>query len=107
MDMPLHPFTSQSLQPSCTFDVSQLKVACPATLNVSLTLSFLSLKHNSIGSVLGFILSNVLLSGVVGSALNTVLVCFAAGPFEFHKNHALLSEEMRDVWSQHVWEQSV
>jgi hypothetical protein len=60
-----------------------------------------------IGSVLGFILSNVLLSGVVGSALNTVLVCFAAGPFEFHKNHALLSEEMRDVWSQHVWEQSV
>lgn len=58
-----------------------------------------------IGSVLGFVLANVLLLGVVGSAVNTILVCFAAGPFEFDRNHPRLSREMRDVWSQQVWEQ--
>ena len=57
-----------------------------------------------IGSVLGFVLSNILLLGVVGSAVNTVLVCFAAGPFEFDKHHPRLSREMREVWSQQVWE---
>lgn len=57
--------------------------------------------------MLGFTLSNVLLLGVVGSAVNTILICFAAGPFEFHKNHPLLSQELRDVWSQQVWEPSV
>ena len=57
-----------------------------------------------IGSVLGYALSNILLLGVVGSAVNTVLVCFAAGPFEFDKNHPVLSREMREVWSQQVWE---
>ena len=60
-----------------------------------------------IGSVLGFVLSNVLLLGVVGSAVNTILVCFAAGPFEFDRNHPRLSREMREVWSQQVWEPSV
>lgn len=59
-----------------------------------------------IGATFGFVLSNVLLLGVVGSAVNTILVCFAAGPFEFHKNHPRLSQEMRDVWSQQVWEPS-
>lgn len=57
-----------------------------------------------IGSVLGFVLANVLLLGVVGGAVNTILVCFAAGPFEFDRNHPRLSREMRDVWSQQVWE---
>lgn len=60
-----------------------------------------------IGSVIGFILSDILLLGVVGSAVNTVLVCFAAGPFEFDKNHPQLSREMRDAWSQQVWEPTV
>jgi multisubunit Na+/H+ antiporter MnhC subunit len=60
-----------------------------------------------IGSVLGYVLSNILLLGVVGSAVNTVLVCFAAGPFEFDKNHPRLSREMREVWSQQVWEPPV
>ena len=59
-----------------------------------------------LGSVLGFVLSNVLLLGVVGSAVNTVLVCFAAGPFEFDKNHPRYSREMRESWSQQVWEPS-
>jgi len=59
-----------------------------------------------IGSILGFVLSNILLLGVVGSAVNTILVCFAAGPFEFDRNHPRLSREMREVWSQQVWEPS-
>lgn len=57
-----------------------------------------------IGSVTGFTLSNILLLGVVGSAINTTLVCFAAEPFEFDKNHPRLSTEMRQVWSALVWE---
>eukprot|EP00977_Amphora_coffeiformis_P020394 scaffold8210_cov175-Amphora_coffeaeformis.AAC.2 len=60
-----------------------------------------------IGTVLGYVLSNILLLGVVGSAVNTVLICFAAGPFEFDKNHPRLSREMREVWSQQVWEPPV
>jgi hypothetical protein len=60
-----------------------------------------------IGSVLGYVLSNILLLGVVGSAVNTILVCFAAGPFEFDKNHPRLSRQMREVWSQQVWEPPV
>ena len=59
-----------------------------------------------VGSVIGYVLSNILLLGVVESAVNTVLVCFAAGPFEFDKNHPRLSREMREAWSQHVWEVS-
>ena len=57
-----------------------------------------------VGSVIGYVLSNILLLGVAASAVNTVLVCFAAGPFEFDKNHSRLSREMREVWSQYVWE---
>lgn len=60
-----------------------------------------------IGTVLGYVLSNILLLGVVESAVNTVLICFAAGPFEFDKNHPRLSREMREVWSQQVWEPPV
>jgi len=57
-----------------------------------------------VGFLLGFILSNILLLGLAGSAVNTVLVCFAAEPFEFDRNHPHLSREMREVWSQQVWE---
>ena len=57
-----------------------------------------------IGSVVGYVLSNILLSGLVGSAVNTVLICFAADPFEFDKQHARLSRDMREAWSQKVWE---
>jgi Plasma-membrane choline transporter len=60
-----------------------------------------------IGTVLGYVMSNILLLGIVGSAANTIFVCFAAGPFEFDKNHPKLSREMREVWSQQVWEPSV
>ena len=57
-----------------------------------------------IGFFLGFILSNILLLGLAGSAVNTILVCFAAEPFEFDRNHPHLSSEMREVWCQQVWE---
>mmetsp|Transcript_62916 Transcript_62916/g.72342 ORF Transcript_62916/g.72342 Transcript_62916/m.72342 type:complete len:1002 (-) Transcript_62916:136-3141(-) len=57
-----------------------------------------------IGFFLGFILSNILFLGLAGSAVNTILVCFAAEPFEFDRNHPRLSGEMREVWSQQVWE---
>ena len=57
-----------------------------------------------VGSVIGYVLSNIRLLGVVASAVNTVLVCFAAGPFEFDKNHPMLSREMREAWTHHVWE---
>ncbi|GKY92596.1 hypothetical protein MPSEU_000229700 [Mayamaea pseudoterrestris] len=55
------------------------------------------------GSVVGYALSSIFLVGVVGSAVNTVLVCFAADPFIFDKNHPTLSREMRESWSQQVW----
>ena len=57
-----------------------------------------------IGFFLGFILSNILLLGIAASAVNTILVCFAAEPFAFDRNHPHLSREMREVWSQQVWE---
>jgi len=36
--------------------------------------------------------------GVVDSALNTVIVCYAEAPNEFQTNHHELSEEMREAW---------
>lgn len=59
-----------------------------------------------IGSVLGYALSNILLLGVVGSAVDTIIVCFAGGPFAFEKSHPWLSREMTEVWSEQlVWKQ--
>lgn len=63
-------------------------------------------QNRSIGSVLGFVLSSTILLGVVESAVNTVFICFAAGPFEFHKYHKQLSQEMRERWSSHALEPS-
>lgn len=54
-----------------------------------------------IGLGIGLVLSGVLLS-IIDSAVNTVFVCYAAGPLEFHQNHPRLSNEMRDSWSQ-LW----
>lgn len=57
-----------------------------------------------VGSVVGYVLGDILLLGLVSSAVDTILVCFAAGPFDFDKNHRMLSREMREAWSHHVWE---
>lgn len=52
-----------------------------------------------IGMVAGFVFSSILMS-VVGSANNTVIVCFAESPAEFEANHPQLSAEMRSAWVQ-------
>jgi uncharacterized membrane protein len=53
----------------------------------------------SFGFIVGLVLCSILMS-VIGSAVNTVIVCFAEGPAEFQRNHPRLSEKMRAAWLQ-------
>ena len=52
---------------------------------------------NRLGFLVGFIMASIMM-GVVSSAVNTVIVCFAESPREFEVNHPQLSMEMRDAW---------
>jgi hypothetical protein len=52
-----------------------------------------------VGMIVGFVFTSILMS-VVGSANNTVIVCFAESPAEFERNHPQLSAEMRSAWVQ-------
>ena len=52
-----------------------------------------------IGFLTGFLVATVLLS-LVGSAVNTVIVCYAEAPAEFQLNHPQLSSDMRSAWMQ-------
>jgi Plasma-membrane choline transporter len=52
-----------------------------------------------VGFLVGILLSNIQMA-VVGSAVNTVIVCFAEAPAEFQANHPELSQRMRESWSQ-------
>ena len=54
---------------------------------------------HSIGLIVGFVFCSILMS-VVGSAVNTVIVCYAESPAEFQQNHPQLSTEMRTAWMQ-------
>jgi hypothetical protein len=45
-----------------------------------------------------------MLLGIMDAAVNTVLVCFAADPLAFERQYPRLSQDMRQVWTQHVWE---
>jgi hypothetical protein len=56
-----------------------------------------------IGGLVGLLFSAVLFS-VVGSAVNTVIVCFCEAPAELEQNHPHLSAEMRASWTQ-AWPQ--
>ena len=56
-----------------------------------------------IGALVGLLFSTVVLS-VVGSAVNTVIVCFCEAPAELEQNHPHLSAEMRASWTQ-AWPQ--
>ena len=47
----------------------------------------------------GFLIASILMS-VVGSAVNTVIVCFAEAPREFEQNHPSLSARVRAAWTQ-------
>lgn len=50
-----------------------------------------------IGFVAGFLFACIIMS-VVGSGVNTVIVCFAEDPAAFEQNHPQLSSEMRAAW---------
>lgn len=50
-----------------------------------------------IGFLVGLVVCNILM-GVVGSAADTVIVCFAESPAEFEANHPGLSHELRKAW---------
>ena len=52
-----------------------------------------------IGFLSGFLFSSIILS-VVGSGVNTVIVCYAEDPAAFQMNHPQLSSEMREAWVQ-------
>jgi len=52
-----------------------------------------------IGFVVGMVLTSTLMT-LVSSAVNTVIVCYAEAPREFHENHPKLAEDMRTTWRQ-------
>jgi hypothetical protein len=52
-----------------------------------------------IGFFVGFLFASIMMA-VVGSAVNTVIVCYAEAPAEFQMNHPELAAEMRDAWTQ-------
>lgn len=56
-----------------------------------------------VGLVVGVSFSSVVLS-VVGSAVNTVVVCYVEDPAAFQRNHPELSTELRAAWATSGWE---
>lgn len=52
-----------------------------------------------IGFIAGFLFACIIMS-VVGSGVNTVIVCYAEDPAAFEQNHPQLSAEMRTAWVQ-------
>jgi Plasma-membrane choline transporter len=52
-----------------------------------------------IGFLSGFLFACIIMS-VVGSGVNTVIVCYAEDPAAFEMNHPQLSSEMRAAWTQ-------
>lgn len=52
-----------------------------------------------VGCMMGYAIAATLFS-LVGSAVNTVIVCYAEAPNEFQANHPELSNRMRETWRQ-------
>jgi len=52
-----------------------------------------------IGLLFGVVLTQIVM-GVVASAVDTVIVCYAEDPNAFQANHPQLSERMRETWRQ-------
>jgi Plasma-membrane choline transporter len=75
-----------------------------STSSVTLTSQIPTFVAFFTGSVVGYVISTCLLHGLIGSSVNSVLVCFASHPFEFDVNHQRLSKGLRDVWSHQGWE---
>lgn len=80
---------------SCAYLVGREWLAESSLL---LFLTFCSSLH-SVGLLVGYLFSSILMA-VVGSAVNTTIVCFAESPAEFEANHPQLSAEMRESWCQ-------
>lgn len=53
----------------------------------------------AVGFFFGFTLTQVLM-GIVGSAVNAVIVCYAEDPAAFQANYPQLSDDMRSAWRQ-------
>lgn len=51
------------------------------------------------GAMIGFVLCSTLF-GLISSAVNTVIVCFAESPAEFQANHPRLSQQMVLAWRE-------
>lgn len=54
-----------------------------------------------VGVAVGVALTAVLF-GIISSSVNAIIVCFAANPVDFERNHPTMSREMRSAWRE-VW----
>jgi hypothetical protein len=59
------------------------------------------LSRYSIGFIVGVILSGIMM-GIVSSAVDTIIVCFAEAPRELEENHPEISHELETTW-QEAW----
>lgn len=74
-----------------------------AKMDESLLVDFGGENVETFGFILGFLIGYVFCSvllGLVSSAVNTVIVCFAEAPNEFQNNYPELSMEMRQAWRE-------
>lgn len=55
-----------------------------------------------LGTAVGCFVSAILFFGVVGSAVDTALTCFAVSPTDLNKNHPTFGQAMMDSWSRHI-----
>jgi hypothetical protein len=54
-----------------------------------------------IGFVIGILLSGIFM-GLLSSAVDSVIVCYAEAPQEFNETHPELAQEMHETW-RHAW----
>ena len=54
--------------------------------------------YNSVGFVIGLVLSGIVM-GLLSSAVDSIIVCFAEAPNEFAESHPALAHEMQTTWS--------
>ena len=52
----------------------------------------------SAGFIIGLILSGIVM-GLLSSAVDSIIVCFAEAPIEFAESHPSLAQEMQTAWS--------
>ena len=52
----------------------------------------------SAGFIIGLVLSGIIM-GLLSSAVDSIIVCFAEAPTEFMDSHPALAQEMQTAWS--------